>query len=360
MILTTFASDETMVKSAVGAGVDRLILEDSQLSIRSFSENTDNIEALATLARSLSPTIELSVNCDVLAHHFHLPKIEKLIETMQRCSISLIRIQDPGLMTWLKEKWPDIKIHLATETGNLNLESIRYYSQFADQQTLGNEMPIADIQKALEIDTKFEIQVHGPILIQYSYRRFMSGLTGNTKPIIRLSQDNQYPGRYYKFYDNEHGHFMYLYFDRCLLKYVRDIQNIHSWLIDARGENADYLESALRAFQGIGEPVGPRPFKPGFFRVNNTDQELMLKTHHTDGIIGTVVDIVPGKCVTLELQKPLKAGDALTVETPEGKSFSYVAEELKSLGGDALESSRPYRLVKIKWKKGFAQRSVVY
>jgi hypothetical protein len=41
----------------------------------------------------------------------------------------------------------------------------------------------------------------------------------------------------FPFYDNPHGHLMYFWADRCLLKYIIDLValGLDSWLVDARG-----------------------------------------------------------------------------------------------------------------------------
>ena len=100
-------------------------------------------------------------------------------------------------------------------------------------------MPYSEIEKCKPLleknnETEFEIQVQGPILIQYSNRRYIAGFKSqsglkpvnpDTDPIIKkIANDEEFPTRLYPFYDNPHGHFMYLFYDRCLINQIEKLK----------------------------------------------------------------------------------------------------------------------------------------
>jgi collagenase-like PrtC family protease len=354
--IVTFAASERTCEIALREGADRLVLEDSRFCVRSFSDETENVPRLARFARKIRPDVKLSANCDLLAHHGDLAAIEKWAGTVKKAGVDTFRIQDPGLISLL-----DAEIELATETGNQNIESLSYFSGKAKRQILSNEMPKSEIAKAIEkVRCEFEIQVQGPILLQYSLRRFLGRNT------TVLAQDAEYAGRNYVFHDNAHGHFMFLYFDRCLLNSMAELEalGLAGWLIDARGESEEYLATAIRAYQGKAsladlEKTAQRSQKPGFFKMNKTDQDLGRKTSERKKI-GVVLDCVAGKSMTLELSMPLAENQALEIETPEGKRLAASAEGMRSVWGESISQARPAQLVCLKWHKGVTPKSVVY
>ncbi len=376
MRITTFAATKDDITTALSSGAHHLILEDPKLSIRCYAPNTspdfNTLCQLADHARHIQPNIELSVNCDILAHERHLPLLETFLETLPKAGLSTIRIQDPGLHPLIKSRLPKATLHLATETGNQNLESIQYYANLFARQTLSNELPSSEIKK---IKSPTEIQVQGPILIQYSTRRFMAGHYNTESASRKLAQAHEYPGRSFIFYDNPHGHFMYLYFDKCLLKSIPDLRalNLESWLIDARGESQDYLQNSIQyyktayenpdtwqATQAIEmlESLSGRPQKPGFFKVNKTDQQRRKLTLPENDIhVGTVIDTINGKNITLEVHHPFTVKTQLDIISPEGKTRPTNITTLQTLWGDDLNEAIPGTLVQLNWQKGAQVKS---
>ena len=214
----------------------------------------------------------------------------------------------------------------------------------------------------------------------------MKGLKRNTntksEAIIKLAQDQEYTNRYYKFYDNQHGHFMYLYLHRCLLNSLPKLNklNLKSWLIDARGESNEYLNTAITAYKnGLNDPNYDYKNaikqleddsnllqKPGFFRANNTDKDLSNK-NLTDGkskdqqaIVGKVLDSNKGICFTIEPLTTLKEGDKLTIKTPQGKEIQTTITSMTSINNQTITEAVPYQLIKLPWKKHITPKSYLF
>ena len=105
--LITYVGNESEIKTAITAGASALILEDSKVSIRSYQNDFDvphveKLGCLAQYARQLNPAINLSVNCDGLYHHQAFNQLNILLDTMKIHQLSTIRIQDIGLIPYLK------------------------------------------------------------------------------------------------------------------------------------------------------------------------------------------------------------------------------------------------------------------
>jgi U32 family peptidase len=397
--LITFAKDKHSAALAIDAGATHLILEDSKVCIRSYSDdfNSDDFSKLAELAqfiRNLSPTINITANCDLLFHERHLDRLRLFISSVKAAHISNIRIQDFGLIPLIKEIYPDASVHLNPEIGNHNQKACDYFSTLTQRQVISNELTSDEIKHLTStVKSDFELQVQGPILIQYSNRRYMSGLGHDSKtdsiealpPVIRNAQDQDYKKRLYRFYDNAHGHMMFLYFDRCLIRYIPELVDTGctSWLIDGRGESDLYLKTSLslykqerdrylkntetyvkdkEAYTSI-QAVADRAQKAGFFRANMTDQSR--KSYNIippDNTVyaGKIIDLKKESFVTIECEVPLTLGDSLLYNNPKKEEIPYTLTQMKNMGLEDISSSEGEPIVLIKWQKGMASKSKIF
>ena len=311
--LITFVSTPEMATKAVNWGANHLILDDDTISIRSWanSKHDDDFKALnnfISFCKQTFPKIKLSVNCDALIHTHDFKKIDALRRCLDLNPVDYIRVQDVGLIHYFSEK-SSIPVTFCAEMGNANWPSISAFSKQCKRQNLSMDLPYSDILDIQEkTDTEFDIQVQGPVLIQYSHRRFLAGLSQDIdsperlEQIHRIAEDEDYPGRRFTFLDNHHGHFMYAYFDRCLLMDIKELChcNCQGWIIDARGESENYLKIALSSYKealntffkdqknyiasrelfNTFKKETQRPQKPGFFRANQTDRRRFKKWHY--------------------------------------------------------------------------------
>lgn len=397
-LLTTFVADAKTLETALQHGADRLILEDSKLSVRSYSDDFavphfDKLIRLSEQAVQLKPDVELCAHCDIMMHNKHFAVLERLLETLEQTPIRVVRVQDPGLLGWFREHAPQYTVHLATETGNNNQYSIVFYvKQGAVQQTLTNEMThpvMADVMSQLV--GQWETLVQGPLLIQYTYRRLMAGRLaqpGQTSedmaPIVHKEAYDHHQSKYpFVFYDNPHGHLMYFWADRCLIKYLPTLLSLglDSWLIDARGESLDYLAAALdiygqernrygedpQFYQGASKEqwqlmnqVARRPLKAGFFLANRTDyvkrRGVALRSQK---VLGRVVDVIKGHSIVVELRAEIRLGQHVLYRTPENREASVTINRLRLLNQQEVNVASAGELVCLEWTSKVVAQSLL-
>lgn len=381
MEFSTFCVDPEQITIALAAGATHLILEDPAVSVRSFSDATGSPERLAQLvgtARSLSPDILLSLNIDMLPHMTDLDLVRRYVRAARDNIIPRIRVQDPGLALLIREEYPAAICHLATETGNANIPGMQVHADYFQRQCFALDTAFPDMKVAMaSLACEFEIMVQGPILIQYSQRRFLKGLS-ETIPnagAVFAARDSEYPGRLYRFYDNPHGHLMYLYFDRCLLSCLDELKTLpaHSWLIDGRGESLDYLDSALRSYRSAYEGqstditaasdslknYSQRPQRPGFFRANLTDQERGIPKKDSTAHLAIVIDVIKEQSFTVLVTQDFSTQGPLLAITPEGKKIPLKNREIQNISGQITTEGQIGQLLRFFWQKGICSNSVI-
>jgi collagenase-like PrtC family protease len=367
--LVTYCSSHETLDALLETKIHEILLEDPKLSLRSFEKEIrpgfSYLESLIVRIKEATPDIALTFNLDILPHHRHQAQIEALCTLLSTYNVTSFRIQDPGLINWIRTYIPTATFQYAAETSNQNLPSLTYFQDFVTRNILSNEVAKADLQLfKSSLSCELEIQVHGPILIQYSPRRYLASIENTEETLIRMAADQDYPGRNYVFYDNIHGHLMYLYFDRCLLFCMEDLLalNLDSWLIDGRGLPLDVLKKTIDLYAQYQPPsldaiqdlqqISPRPLKPGFFNVNLTDQdrESPWKNWDPKHHIGTLLDTHTPKSVML-CHRPFPPDAELVCITPKGKEIPIEAVECEHLK-DSLYT--------VPFKKGMTAKSKLF
>lgn len=385
--ITTYVATLQDVAAVVAAGCNHVIVDDPALSIRSWitPRPYDHLAALTTLLQEIKaayPTLVVSVNADTLcqmSHHTLIADLERLVAI---APFTYLRVQDVGLLYHFHSRCACV---FDAQMGNANALGMAGYARFATRQCVPLDLPVGSIRENQE-KTKaiLEVQVHGSILLQYSYRRFMAGASLNTgqsadmEQIERLAEDESYPGRRFTFLDNPHGHFMFAYFDRSLLNDYQTLLDcrLAAWVIDTRGQSHAYRQACIVAYRAIAEApaanheatidrvkqIAPRPLKPGFFRVNQTDKRRFKKgatlLDTNDQCVATVIDLTK-KRVTIACKQLVNIGAQVKVVHPKVTHLEMTISSLWDMDGEPLQQALPQQWVQIPYKKGLQQQALL-
>jgi hypothetical protein len=151
--------------------------------------------------------------------------------------------------------------------------------------------------------------------------------------------------------------------------------SLSGWLIDGRGESDAYLSESIRMYRkalteiltpadiSALDPLTKKAQKPGFFKSNFTDRvrkSPYAALADSGEYIGTVVDVIREKWVTIRCEKPFQIGDDLTISSPRAKLVSMTVECLKDVSFNDITTTQGHTLVLLKWRKGLLAKSRVY
>src|SRR5512139_3965382 len=94
-------------------------------------------------------------------------------------------MSDPGLILMIRERWPEMPIHLSVQANTVNSASVRFWQQAGISRViLSRELSldeIADIRQACP-DMELEVFVHGALCVAYSGRCLLSGYFNHRDP----------------------------------------------------------------------------------------------------------------------------------------------------------------------------------
>jgi len=92
---------------------------------------------------------------------------------------------DPGLIMMVKERWPDVTIHLSVQANTTNYASVKFWqSMGVERVILSRELSLDEIEEIRQEcpDMELEVFVHGALCIAYSGRCLLSGYFNHRDP----------------------------------------------------------------------------------------------------------------------------------------------------------------------------------
>lgn len=87
-------------------------------------------------------------------------------------------MSDPGLIMMVRERWPEMPIHLSVQANAVNFATVRFWqSQGLTRVILSRELSIREIREIRQEcpEMELEVFVHGALCIAYSGRCLLSG-----------------------------------------------------------------------------------------------------------------------------------------------------------------------------------------
>lgn len=92
---------------------------------------------------------------------------------------------DPGLMMMVREKWPEMPIHLSVQANTVNYATVKFWQSMGlTRVILSRELSIDEIEEIRQLcpEMELEVFVHGALCIAYSGRCLLSGYFNHRDP----------------------------------------------------------------------------------------------------------------------------------------------------------------------------------
>jgi U32 family peptidase len=92
---------------------------------------------------------------------------------------------DPGLIMMVKERWPDMPIHLSVQANTVNYATVKFWQREGIERIiLSRELSLDEVEEIRQLcpDIELEVFVHGALCIAYSGRCLLSGYFNHRDP----------------------------------------------------------------------------------------------------------------------------------------------------------------------------------
>jgi putative protease len=157
---------------AVYAGIPRYSLRVRNNEFGTLSALQEGIEAV----RSAGKRFYLAAN--LMPHGAKLATFIADLEPVIGLGPDALIMSDPGLILLVRERWPEVAIHLSVQANTTNAAAVRFWQQQGIRRViLSRELSleeIAEIRQACP-EMELEVFVHGALCIAYSGRCLLSG-----------------------------------------------------------------------------------------------------------------------------------------------------------------------------------------
>jgi putative protease len=219
-------------------------------------------------------------------------------------------MSDPGLIMMVRERWPDLTIHLSVQSNVVNFAAVKFWQGVGLQRIiLSRELSLQEVAEIRQLcpDIELEVFVHGALCIAYSGRCLLSGYlshrdsnqgactntcrwkydaheargtgTGDIVPIrtingnpipndedelpVVLLEEETRPGELMPAFEDEHGTYIMNSKDLRAVQHVHELaaMGIDSLKIEGRTKSFYYTARTTQVYRrAIDDAAAGRPF----------------------------------------------------------------------------------------------------
>jgi putative protease len=167
------------LRYALAYGADAVYAGIPRYSLRVRHNEFGDLEALSTgIAAAHEAGKRFYLAANLMPHAAKLATFVADLEPVVELRPDALIMSDPGLILLVRERWPDLPIHLSVQANTTNAAAVRFWQrQGLRRIILSRELSldeIAEIRAACP-DIELEVFVHGALCIAYSGRCLLSG-----------------------------------------------------------------------------------------------------------------------------------------------------------------------------------------
>jgi putative protease len=266
-------------------------------------------------------------------------------------------MSDPGLIMMVRERWPDMPIHLSVQSNAVNFATVKFWQSLGLKRIiLSRELSLKEVAEIREEcpDIELEVFVHGALCIAYSGRCLLSGYishrdsnqgactntcrwkyntlearetsTGDVipaqavngeLPVVLLEEETR-PGELMPAYEDEHGTYIMNSRDLRAVQHVHTLaeMGIDSLKIEGRTKSF-YYTAMMDELEGLAN----RGYTEGFYRRHPPGEyqnyERGASKSDRQQFVGDITDCRDG-WLTVDVKNRFEAGDHMELVTPSG------------------------------------------
>ena len=173
------------LRYALAYGADAVYAGQPRYSLRTRENDFD----LTNLEIGINETHDLGkrfyVASNILPHNTKVKTYIADIAPVVAMKPDALIMADPGLMMMVREKWPEMPIHLSVQANTLNYATVKFWqTQGVERIILSRELSLDEIEEIRQLcpDMELEVFVHGALCIAYSGRCLLSGYINRRDP----------------------------------------------------------------------------------------------------------------------------------------------------------------------------------
>jgi len=173
------------MKYAFAYGADAVYAGQPRYSLR-VRNNDFQFENLAIgIAEAHSLGKKFFVASNIMPHNAKIKTYIKDMEPVIALKPDALIMADPGLIMMVRERWPEVPIHLSVQANTVNYAGVKFWQSMGlERVILSRELSLNEIEEIRQHcpDMELEVFVHGALCIAYSGRCLLSGYFNHRDP----------------------------------------------------------------------------------------------------------------------------------------------------------------------------------
>lgn len=291
------AGNPQKLEAAFAFGADAAYLGGPEHSLRVRADNFtfSEIAKAVRLAERLEKQVYLAVNSNLFDESFR--SMRTYLRKMRSAGISTLILSDVGLFSFVREEFPEFRIHISTQASASNSKAVAFYAKNgASRVILARELTLDQIREIRKQNPRVELEtfVHGAMCVAWSGRCLMSdyftGRSANRGDCSHTCRweyslvEEKRPGEIIPVEQDKHGTYIMSSKDLNMVEHIPELCNagISALKIEGRMKSLYYVavtsavyRSAIDSwckgkrpdpvFLDELEHVSHRPYHTGFY-----------------------------------------------------------------------------------------------
>ena len=261
------------LRAAIQGGADSVYFGVGQLNMRSHSANNFRVEDLDEVVRICRENgVKSYLTLNIVLYQQDLAPMRETLDAAKVAGVSAIIASDMAVIQYCREI--GLEVHISTQLSISNVESLRFYAQFADVVVLSRELTLEQVREIYDTIVsegikgpsgelvRIEMFAHGALCMAISGKCYLSlhayGQSANRGACYQICR------RGYEVTDLETGNKLEIdnkYImspkDLCTIEFMDRIieSGVKVFKIEGRARSAEYVKRCASCYRRAADAV---------------------------------------------------------------------------------------------------------
>lgn len=174
------AGDPECFEAAINAGADAVYAGAEQFSARAYAGNLTSEDFISGIRKAHLHNVSVYLTLNTLINTNEYEEAYAMVRPLYESGLDGIIVQDPGLISMLREAFPDLKLHASTQMSIMNsYGALLMRDQGFTRIVPARELTLPEVRHIKE-ESGLEIEcfIHGAMCYSYSGLCLMSSMIG--------------------------------------------------------------------------------------------------------------------------------------------------------------------------------------
>ena len=344
--------------AAINAGCDAIYLSGYMFGARQFAPNFSREELITAIETCHIYGVKTYVTVNTLIKEEEVNTFLEYIDFLHQNNVDAIIIQDLGMMSLVRQIYPNLEIHASTQMHVHNLSGVKLCEKLGLKRVVLARETSIDTINEIRKNTNIELEVfiHGAICLSYSGQCLMSSIIGGrsgNRGACAGPCRLPYELVDSKFNKLNKNNYILSTKDLFTLEHISELieSGVDSFKIEGRMKRPEYVYLVVSLYRKAIDSyfenksviidendieelkkIFNRKFTKGFlFNENNSNITNDYRPNHLGIEIGKVID-AKGELVTIKLSNILNNGDGIrALESDVGCTVTCIYKNYKQV-----------------------------